>query len=1007
MQINKIRKNLGLLFPAMRISLALTMLSICILLGAEMLGFTPSEQANQLETRKRISESLAIQFSVLEPVEDISKVQKLISYIVKRNDDLLSAGVRNHSGKLIIQSGNHETLWQEYNEQESTSAHINVPLFSNGKPWGQVEFNFEPLAGDSWFGFFQQDIFKTVLFILLIGFFVYLAFMMRTLRQLDPSAVIPERVSAAFDTLSEGVIIIDEKEQILLTNKAFADRIGRPASSLMGSKASELKWKRISTQKSGLEYPWLQVLKSGKSSVGAQLILKTGGADDIKFLINASPISGEGEKPQGVLITLGDITELENRNTQLQTIVSRLKKTQNKVQQQNKELSYLATRDPLTGCLNRRSFSEQFEIQFNAAREFGSELSCIMVDLDHFKLVNDNYGHATGDEVIKMLAQVLKSNTRKDDLVGRYGGEEFCLVLPGMSADMAMTLAERIRLRIKDESTSQFDGGPRVTASLGVASIKDNPKNPGELNHQADEALYVAKESGRNRVSRWQTDADSADTAEPGTDETGISEQEDKIPAETQQVNSLQNRILELESIASQFSSELEYSKSHDELTGLPSQVLFHDRMQQAIDRGFRHDQIAAVLVIDIEMFSQINATLGRAGGDKLLKEVAGRLNSIIRKTDGVSRLTVSRFAGDEFAVLLTDISKKEQVTWGVKRLLESINETVDIDGHTVYLACHVGISLYPSDADSVDVLLNNAMTAKKYSKTHKSEFNYQFFDSHMQELSIKHLHLEKDLHHAIKNEHWQLLYQPKMDMKQGSIVGAEALIRWQHPRRGLLTPFEFIDFAESRGLIIQIGDWVIRESCRQLKAWIDLGIQNCHVAINLSSVQLVQPDIVDKILSTLERYQVPPRLFEIEITETILMENVQAAIESLKRLHASGISIAIDDFGTGYSSLSYLKNLPINRLKIDRAFIKDICQDANDQKIVQTLITMAHSMDMSVVAEGVEDRQQYDLLDRLGCDEIQGYLLSKPLAAESLQLMLESPQVHIDDINKVVQLHP
>ncbi|MCP4333959.1 MAG: diguanylate cyclase, partial [Gammaproteobacteria bacterium] len=917
--MNKLRKSLGIMFPAMRISFALAMLTSCILLSADMLGFTPDEDRIQLNARKQISESMAIQFSLMDPRREIKKLEDLVRIVAKRNPEILSTGIRRESGELVFKSPNHIQLWQDYEVDKSTSSHVLVPLLSRGKPWGNVELRFKALKSDSILGFADTALFKLLIFFILIGFFVYFAFMLRTLRQLDPSAVIPERVNAAFDTLSEGVMIVDEQEQILLTNKAFSEKIGREAMSLLGSKASQLNWERVSKLKSGSELPWLKVLETGKAVIAAQFNLKTEAGDIIKFAINASPILSSEDKPQGVLVTLDDITELEERNVELQTMVQSLKKTEALVKEQNKELSYQATRDPMTGCLNRRAFGEQFDGLFSAAQADGSELSCIMVDLDHFKSVNDNYGHATGDEVIKMLAEILKKNTRKDDLVARYGGEEFCLVLPGMPIEGAIKVGERIRLRMKDESTKCYENGPRVTASLGVASILDKPKDPGDLNHLADEALYAAKQNGRNRVVSWasmssledETLHGAADNAQPAADGANV--------------ENLQHRIVELEDIASQFSSELEYSKSYDSLTGLPNQVLFYDRIHQAIERGCRHDQLAAVLIIDIEMFSQINASLGRSGGDELLKQVAYRLNSIVRKTDGVSRFSVSRFAGDEFAVLLTDLAEKEQVTWAVKRVIDIINQPVEIDGNTVYLTSHVGVSLYPTDAESVEGLLSNSMSAKQYSKKHKSEHGYQFYDNHVQELSLKHIQLEVDLRRAIEREEWILHYQPKLDLSSRKIVGVEALIRWRHPERGIVSPYEFIEFAERRGLIGQIGDWVIREACQQIRHLIDQGIHDCKIAINLSSMQLISSDIVPKILQCLDEFKVPPRLFEIEITETILMENVQKAIESLERLHARGITIAIDDFGTGYSSLSYLKTLPIDSLKIDRGFIQDI----------------------------------------------------------------------------------
>jgi len=544
-----------------------------------------------------------------------------------------------------------------------------------------------------------------------------------------------------------------------------------------------------------------------------------------------------------------------------------------------------------------------------------------------------------------------------------------------------------------------FKDGPRVTASFGVASVRDNPEDPSALNNLADEALYGAKQTGRNRVVSY-----ASMSTQDGASGIGAAETTPESTDETK-VASLQHRIAELEDIASQFSSELEYTKSYDRLTGLPNQLLFYDRIHQAIERGCRHDQLAAVLIIDIELFSQVNASLGRSGGDEVLKQVAYRLNSIVRKSDGVSRLSVSRFAGDEFAVLLTDLPEKEQVTWAVKRVLDVINQPVEIEGNTVYLTSHVGVSLYPTDADTVEGLLNNAMSAKLYSKKHKSEYGYQFFDNHVQDLSVKHLQLEADLHQAIKNEEWMLQYQPKLDIGTQKIVGVEALIRWNHPVRGLVSPYEFIEFAEQRGLIVQIGDWVIDEVCRQQRNWLDRGIRDCRIAINLSSVQLMQTDIVQRILSRLEAFDLPPRLFEIEVTETILMKDVTQAIKSLERLHARGISIAIDDFGTGYSSLSYLKTLPIDTLKIDRGFIRDICTDESDQKIVQTLITMAHSMGMRVVGEGVEDRAQFELLGSYAVDEIQGYLLSKPVDPEALEEVLRNPQQQLDFATNVVQL--
>ena len=488
--MSTLQKSLGTLFPAMRISFALVLLTVSILLTAEMLGFTPQENKFVIDYRTKISESLAIQMSVLIPNQDFKNIQKLIRFIVKRNPDILSAGIRRTTGKLIFQSPNHPQLWGNFDKKVSTTSHVLVPISQEGQLWGNVELRFQDLQGESFLSFFKQSIFKQIAFIALVGFFVFLVFILRTLRQLDPTTVIPDRVTSAFDTLAEGVVIIDEKEYILLANKAFLDKIGKSEDSLLGVKFSELSWKSISAQKSGTEFPWKKVLNSGKSIIGSQLLFKEAKNDVIKFTINVSPILGDKEdKTQGALITLDDISKLEQRNTELKTVVTRLNKTQFLVKQQNKELTFLATRDSLTGCLNRRSFSEQFKILFQQSQRSKTDLSCVMVDIDHFKAVNDNFGHATGDKVIKRLAEILKSSTRKNDLVARYGGEEFCLVFPDMSDFITMNTAERIRLRIKNELAQGLGGGLRVTASLGFSSMYDKPQTHEDLNNLADKAF--------------------------------------------------------------------------------------------------------------------------------------------------------------------------------------------------------------------------------------------------------------------------------------------------------------------------------------------------------------------------------------------------------------------------------------------------------------------------------------------------------------------------------------
>jgi diguanylate cyclase (GGDEF)-like protein/PAS domain S-box-containing protein len=517
--MNKLTKKASHFLPAMRISFALVLLTASLLFIADLAGFTPDERQAELRARKIISESLAVEFSILG-VSAEAQFYRFLEIIVNRDDTILTAGIRTNNGDLVFQVGNHAEQWGNYNSQKSTATHILVPVMKDGKIWRTVELKFAPLGSGIFPDIMGSSIYKLVLFILLFGFFAYLFFILRTLRQLDPSAVVPERVNAAFDTLMEGVLILDEEEQIVLANKAFAEKLGRTPDSLLGIKAIELGWK-VTSRKT---LPWTKAIQSGGASMGYNLNLSVSSGSVRKFIVNCAPILGDQHAVQGVLITFDDVTELEQKNIELSSLIAQLETTQVEVTQQNKELHFLATRDSLTGCLNRRAFYEAFGVEFAKAKKEGTELSCIMADIDHFKLVNDNYGHAMGDEIIQLLANILHSNSRKDDLVGRYGGEEFCLVLPGLSADDALSVAERIRLSVMNESSKIYEeAGLIVTASLGVASIFDHAENPAELNNQADKALYVAKESGRNRVIRWhpsqeklpETEADTlASTAE-------------------------------------------------------------------------------------------------------------------------------------------------------------------------------------------------------------------------------------------------------------------------------------------------------------------------------------------------------------------------------------------------------------------------------------------------------------------------------------------------------------
>lgn len=1005
--MNPISKAVTFILPAARISFALVLLTISLLLIADLLDFAPSERRAELKARQAISEALAIQFTTLASLNK-SEINTTLKSIVKRNNEIISAGIRDVNHVLVFEIGNHAKQWGDYNKQGSTATNLMVPLLEKGKMWGAIEIKFTPLDTDKFPKLLNNTIYKLIIFVFVVGFFAFLVFMLKTLRQLDPLAVIPGRVTAAFDTFAEGVLILDQQEQIVLVNKAFAEKTGQLPHKLIGTKASALNWKFNLDEQINPVYPWSITHQNNVEEHSKLLKLVLPSGELIKFAANCAPIFNGKQEYQGVLVSFDDITELEEKNALLEDINSQLSMKEAEAKERNKELHYLATRDPLTGCLNRRAFYEAFGIEFKKAKQSGAELSCIMADIDHFKRVNDNYGHSTGDDVIKLLADILQANTRKVDLVGRYGGEEFCVVLPGLSIDEAVSVAERIRLRIKDGSIKVYDTkGPNVTASLGVASIFDHAVDPAELNDQADKALYVAKESGRNQVVRWKPEHEQR--PEPHKPVSTVANESvaskpkpiiQAVALESQaEINRLHLKIRDLETLASTFSYELQQSQYYDGLTGLPNQSLFYDRINQAISRGHRYDYIAAVLTIDVSLFNQLNTSLGRSGGDILLKRLADRLGGALRGTDGITLLNgkeedimLSRFGADEFGILLADLESKHTATWIIKRIFDTLSMPIEVNDQKIFISCSLGVGLYPFDANTPDELIQHALTAKQYAKQLPGQNNFQYYNSDMQALSQAQMQLEIELRRAIENQEWVLYYQPKINIASGKITGVEALIRWNHPQKGILSPAEFIDFAEQRGYIKAIGSWVIKEACAQAKEWIKRGIKDIKIAVNVSSQQLLEQGLVQNILSILDEYELPPRYLEIEITETSLIKDLDSAMNTLNRLHCRGITLALDDFGTGYSSLSYLNKLPIDTLKIDRSFVVNMIDENSDNNIVNTVVSMAHSMNIKVVAEGVETQNQFMLLQQLLCDEIQGNLVCKPLPAAELTKLLKSP---------------
>lgn len=430
---------------------------------------------------------------------------------------------------------------------------------------------------------------------------------------------------------------------------------------------------------------------------------------------------------------------------------------------------------------------------------------------------------------------------------------------------------------------------------------------------------------------------------------------------------------------------QIRHMAHHDALTELPNRILLQDRIGQAIAQAQRSRKVAALLFIDLDRFKNINDSLGHQVGDGLLRAVAGRLVACVRGTD-----TVARMGGDEFVVVLTELRRAEDAGQVAKKILALLPQPIDIGGHELRVTPSIGICLYPHDGEDVETLMRNADAAMYHAKE-TGRNNFQFFTHQMNIAANQRLLLEKDLRLALEREEFTIYYQPQLDLRTGGIVAFEALIRWHHPKRGMVAPSEFIPVAEETGLIAPIGEWVLRRACMQTRTWQTLGYPQLQVSVNCSAQQFRQEGLVDVVARTLQQTGLAASSLELEITESVIVEHAEHVIARLKALDKLGIKLSIDDFGTGYSSLGYLKRFPIHELKIDQSFVRDIGTDPDDAAIVSAVIAMARGLELQVVAEGVETAEQLAFLKNLGCDRAQGYLFSKPLPAEEIEQLLRN----------------
>jgi diguanylate cyclase (GGDEF)-like protein len=624
-------------------------------------------------------------------------------------------------------------------------------------------------------------------------------------------------------------------------------------------------------------------------------------------------------------------------------------------------INELAIRDELTGAHNRRNLMRLIDSEKERSDRNGRLFCLCLLDIDFFKRINDTYGHAAGDTVLRQFAHTVQLMVRGTDSFGRYGGEEFMLLLPETSAADAMVLAERVRATV--EQMRCVDGASEIalTVSIGVTDYI-----PGEAVSQtiarADEALYLAKTMGRNRVTRHGQECALVQPGAPAR----------RVEPDPRDMGLSVARMID--------------SAQFDQLTGLLNRRLLRDRLRHAMDRANRSQRPIGLVLMDINNFKEVNDAYGYEAGDAILVQVGATIRSCLRDSD-----SVARWGGDEFVALLEDLAVETDAQQVAEKIVAGFAQPFRAGARDCLVTVSVGVALYPAPECDLDALLKRADIAVR-SARRLGENSVKVYSSDASEPRSERLALKTGLRDAVREGQLFIEYQPQVDLASQQIVGVEALLRWQHPVYGRIAPDRFIPLAEETGMIVQIGDWVLRCACEQNRAWRDAGLPEVKTAVNLSARQLKDPDLVARVLRIVADTGIPPRCLEIEITEGTLIEDLSVNRALMSELRDAGVLVSIDDFGTGYSSLNYLSELPVDILKMDGMFVRRLGTSAARGRpfaLAESIVGMAHRLQLKVIAEAVETGEQLSDLCAMQCDAAQGYLFARPLPPDQVSVLL------------------
>jgi len=951
--------------PTIWLSIGLVSLTMALALTGYVIGLMPDGYKVELESRAKVAESLAVQLAGAANRNDGLVLEETLSSVVSRNDDVRSIALRRADRSIVVAAGDHETHWVVNEDGKSTPTHVTVPLFGDDGKQGDIEITFGPASTAKRIFGIPATLLMFLGFLMSFGFLGYFLLLKRALRQLDPGRVIPERVQKAFDTLGEGVIMLDEKERILLVNRSFAELYDQKSGPAIGSKINSLAWRMVDGRALAGSYPWHTAIRERAERRKDDLSLRTPNGDVHNFRVSATVITDDKEKTIGAIVTMSDMTKLQHSHDQLEKTEEKLLSAEETAEHQRNELLYLSSHDSLSGCLNRRSFMSKLEVELEDTKGIEKTISALMIDIDNFGQLNRDYGYSAGDRVLNGVAEAIKVSVGQNGYVGRFNGDRFCVAFQASQELNVVGLCGAILQRIADSAHQLYSGGAALKISIGVCSAVNNGIAAQSLTHLAEVALTAAKGDADSQVAYWNSVDDAARLLDSSSLE-GLKNGDNGLPT------ILGSSAVSAPEIDSGRSDEGSFET---DLTG------FMERTDFTIKQALSDATQFAILQVSIGSFDYLTEALGEVNSQALIRAIIRRIKEFLPEQDDVVAI------GDtgELLIKITGTKDADKTGWQVKQLLDDLRKAFVIDGHDVYIACNAGVAMYPNDGGSCAILVRHAASAVRRAIEENRVDGYKFYSTDMVQSSRERLTIESGIREALDQNEFELFFQPIIDLKTGKLSAAECLLRCNNKRLEGIYMDKIIDTAEKSSLIAQIDMWVLKSALRQMGIWCDKGPSLPKISINISAHQLMNVEFMDQVYNEIKSVNFSPSRVQIEVTETAKMSDVGVAAPQLKRLQQLGVLIALDDFGTGQASLTYLQRLHPDVVKIDRSFVMDVHKNHANATMVSAMTVMSHCLGLEVVVEGVETEEELEFLRQTRCDYVQGYLVSKPMPLSAM----------------------